>query len=113
MLGALGERPQSGRPIVAQLSATLADRELLLVFDNCKHIVAECAMLASTLMRESPRLRVLATSREALGVPGETVWLVPTLPSDAAVRLFEERARSASAREAAATRKRHEQHASR
>ena len=96
VLAALGERPQSGRPIVAQLSATLADRELLLVFDNCEHLVAECATLAGTLMRASPRLRVLATSREALGVPGETVWLVPTLPSDAAVRLFEERAYSAS-----------------
>ena len=96
VLSALGERAQSGRSVTAQLSATLADRELLLVFDNCEHLAAECAQLVSTLLRASPRLRVLATSREALGVPGETVWLVPTLATNTAVRLFTERARAVS-----------------
>ena len=94
VLAALGERAQSGRVVVSHLSAALADRELLLVLDNCEHLVVECARLAGTLLRALPRLHVLATSREALGVPGETVWPVPTLPSDAAVRLFEERARA-------------------
>ena len=93
-LSALGERAQSGRAVVAQLTATLADRELLLVFDNCEHLVADCAQLAATLLRASPRLRVLVTSREALNVAGEMVWPVPTLPNDSAIRLFEERARA-------------------
>lgn len=96
VLTALGERAQAGRTVVAQLIATLADRELLLVFDNCEHLVADCAQLATTLLRALPRLRVLATSREALNIPGEVVWLVPTLPNAEAVRLFENRGRAAS-----------------
>ena len=96
VLTALGERAQSGRTVISQLTGTLADRELLLVFDNCEHLVAECARLAATLLRASPRLRVLATSREALNVPGEVVWPVPTLPNEVAVHLFDERARAAS-----------------
>ena len=96
VLSALGERAQSGRTVVAQLTATLADRELLLAFDNCEHLVSDCAQLAATLLRASPRLRVLATSREALNVPGEVVWPVPTLPNESAIRLFEERARAAA-----------------
>ena len=96
VLSALGERAQSGRAATHQLSATLADRELLLVLDNCEHLVADVARLVTTLLRSAPRLRVLATSREALGVPGETVWPVPTLPTDVAMRLFEERARAVS-----------------
>ncbi len=94
VLTALGDRAQTGRTVTAQLVAALADRELLLVFDNCEHLVAECARLVSTLLRASPRLHVLATSREAFNVPGEVVWPVPTLPHDAAVRLFDERARA-------------------
>ena len=94
VLTALGDRAQTGRSVVEQLVAALSDRELLLVFDNCEHVVAECARLVSTLLRAAPRLHVLATSREALNVPGEIVWPVPTLPHDAAVRLFDERARS-------------------
>jgi non-specific serine/threonine protein kinase len=96
VLSALGERAQSGRAATTQLCATLADRELLLVLDNCEHIVAECAELASQVLRAAPRVRLLATSREALGVPGERVWPVPTLPAAAAVTLFEERARAVS-----------------
>jgi len=94
VLTALGERAQTGRTVTVQLVAALADRELLLVFDNCEHLVGECARLVSTLLRASPRLQVLATSREAFNVPGEAVWPVPTLPHDAAVRLFDERARA-------------------
>ena len=96
VLTALGERAMSGRAATAQLSATLADRELLLVLDNCEHLVAECAQLAHAVLRAAPRTRLLATSREALGLPGEIVWLVPTLPADAAVRLFAERASAAA-----------------
>jgi non-specific serine/threonine protein kinase len=96
VLAALGERAQSGRTVISQLTATIAEQELLLVLDNCEHLVADSAQLAVTLLRASPRLHVLATSREALNVPGEVVWPVPTLPNDSAIRLFDERARAAT-----------------
>jgi non-specific serine/threonine protein kinase len=51
----------------------------LIVLDNCEHLVAECASLVHSLLRECPGLRVLATSREALGVDGEVAWIVPPL----------------------------------
>ena len=58
---------------------TLRDRALLLVLDNCEHLIAACAELVEALLREAPALRILATSREALGVSGETVCRVPSL----------------------------------
>lgn len=61
------------------LAARLRDRDVLLVLDNCEHLVDACAQLAATLLRTCPRLRVLATSREALRIPGEVAWLVPPL----------------------------------
>ena len=81
-------------------------RELLLILDNCEHLIEACAGLAEALLRSCPDLRVLATSREALGVPGEThlaralaLPARPTAPTPAedlsryeAVRLFVERA---------------------
>lgn len=85
--------------------ARLHDRAFLLVLDNCEHLVDACAELVDTLLRACPRLHVLVTSREALGVPGERAWLVPplALPAAAAatgeleqydaVRLFVDRAR--------------------
>ncbi len=57
----------------------LADRSLLLVLDNCEHVIDAAAALAETLLTHCPRLRILATSREPLGVPGETVR--PSNPS--------------------------------
>ena len=71
----------------------LADRDLLLVLDNCEHVVAVCAELAAALLTACRDVRILATSRESLGVAGETVWpLEPLAPQDA-YRLFVERAR--------------------
>ncbi|MFE5938313.1 ATP-binding protein [Streptomyces sp. NPDC056470] len=72
----------------------LAPRSLLLVLDNCEHVVDAAAALAETLLTHCPHLRVLATSREPLGVPGETVRPVEPLPPDPAHRLFAERARA-------------------
>jgi predicted ATPase/DNA-binding SARP family transcriptional activator len=66
----------------------------LLVLDNCEHLVVACAELAETLLRACPRLTILATSREALGVASETAWLVPPLAGAEAVELFVDRARS-------------------
>ena len=98
----------SERSIVEVLSDYLRSRQLLLVLDNCEHLIAACAGLAETLLQAAPDLRILATSREALGIPGETVWRVPSLSlpdePDARVadtllqyeapRLFTERARA-------------------
>ena len=91
-----------------QLFDRLAEREMLLVLDNCEHVTADCAALAQQLLRRCPQLSVLVTSREPLQVAGERVWWVAPLglPSpddveqagaDAAesVRLFVERGRSA------------------
>ena len=75
------------------LARLLANRSLLLVLDNCEHLVDACAAIADTLLRASDTLRMLATSREALGVKGERAWLVPQLPADDAIALFVERAR--------------------
>ena len=76
---ATGVREDPGRPLLGTLAAALAPRRLLLVLDNCEHLVEGCARLADALLRACPRLRVLATSREALGVAGETAWRVPPL----------------------------------
>jgi predicted ATPase len=73
----LGE--QSGRSIEELLEASLQSRELLLVLDNCEHLLQACADLADRLLRVCPDVRILATSREALGMIGETVWPVSPL----------------------------------
>jgi predicted ATPase/DNA-binding CsgD family transcriptional regulator len=71
----------------------LVDRDMLLVIDNCEHVVDACAELASSLLGACGSLRILATSRESLGVSGETVWRLDSLGSEDARRLFVERAR--------------------
>jgi predicted ATPase/DNA-binding CsgD family transcriptional regulator len=71
----------------------LVDRDMLLVIDNCEHVVDSCAELASSLLGVCGSLRILATSRESLGVSGETVWRLDSLASEDARRLFVERAR--------------------
>jgi predicted ATPase/DNA-binding CsgD family transcriptional regulator len=71
----------------------LANRELLLVLDNCEHVIDACAELVAVLLGACPELRVLATSREALSISGETVWRLEPLGRDEARRLFVERAR--------------------
>jgi hypothetical protein len=77
--GALGVAEQPGRPLVDTLIAALRPRALLLVLDNCEHLLGACAALAAALLEACPHLRVLATSREPLGVAGEQVWRVPPL----------------------------------
>ena len=77
------------------LAAAIGTSELLLMLDNCEHLVRPCAEVTDYLLRACPRLRILATSREPLGVPGEVTWRVPSLAPSDAVRLFAERARQA------------------
>ena len=77
--GVLGVREQPGLSTVEALTRYLQDRKVLLLLDNCEHLVDACAVLVDALLPWCPRLRVLATSREALRVDGERVWTIPPL----------------------------------
>lgn len=81
----LGIREGPQRSAREALLETLRHRALLLVLDNCEHLIATCAELADALLREAPAARVLATSREALHVSGEVVFRVPSLSLPEAV----------------------------
>jgi predicted ATPase/DNA-binding SARP family transcriptional activator len=87
---ALGER--AAPDVLPRLRAALAGRELVLVLDNCEHLVDAAAQLVHELLTAAPGLHVLATSREPLGVPGEVLHPLGALPDDYATRLFTERA---------------------
>lgn len=87
---ALGVPEHPGRPTVTTLTGYLQRRDVLLVLDNCEHLIDAAAGLAATVLGASRQVRVLATSREPLHVPGEATWPVPpmTIPtSDAAVEV--------------------------
>ncbi|HST66202.1 MAG TPA: BTAD domain-containing putative transcriptional regulator [Mycobacteriales bacterium] len=71
---ALDVREQPDEPLPATLVAALRARRILVVLDNCEHVLDEAAALAATLLAGCPGLRVLATSREQLGIEGEAVW---------------------------------------
>jgi predicted ATPase/DNA-binding CsgD family transcriptional regulator len=86
---------EDGRPLTETLADALRAPAVLLVLDNCEHVVEECAKLTGLLLARCPRLRILATSREPLRMAGENVWRVPPLEPGEAVRLFLERARAA------------------
>ena len=103
---ALDVPEQPGRALAETLKTYLRAKNILIVLDNCEHLVSACAELAGALLRSCPNLRILATSREPLGVSGEVIWRVPPLsnPTSAsplsveevtkydAVRLFVDRA---------------------
>src|SRR5919202_5076504 len=102
---AVGVPERGGRPLLATLTEALRRRRALLLLDNCEHLIQACAELAETLLGACPDLRILATSREPLGLAGEMTWRVPSLTLPAppppppeqlseyeAVRLFIERA---------------------
>jgi non-specific serine/threonine protein kinase len=76
---AVGVREEPGRPVLATLADALRRKRLLLVLDNCEHLLDASARLADALLRACPRVHLLATSREALGIGGETPWRVPSL----------------------------------
>lgn len=103
----LGVGAESDRPLLAAVIQYLATRRALIILDNCEHLVAGVAGFAQVLLQACANVRILATSRELLGIPGEVAWPVPTLslPEDGvsaesasgseAIRLFVERAREA------------------
>lgn len=84
----------AGEPTLSALVCALADRATLLVLDSCEHAVAECAALLEPLLLGCPGVRVIATSREPLRVPGEVLFAVRPLPLGRAVELFADRARA-------------------
>ena len=84
-------------PDATRLAALIGDRELVIVLDNCEHLIDAAATLAEQLLRDCPRLRLVVTSREALRVSGETVWAVPPLSAVDAAQLFVARAHAAGA----------------
>jgi predicted ATPase/DNA-binding XRE family transcriptional regulator len=104
----LGLIDQAGRSVLNILTDFLQTKRALLILDNCEHLIQACAQLAETLLQACADLHILTTSREALGIAGETVYLVPTLttpdpmhatldilPQYEAVQLFVQCAQSA------------------
>jgi predicted ATPase/class 3 adenylate cyclase len=75
----LGLKEEPGKSIVQTLTEHLKDRRLLLLLDNCEHLLDGCARLVDTLLRQCPQVTILASSQEALGVGGEEAYRVPSL----------------------------------
>ena len=92
----LDVREQPHRSVPDTLADAVRARRLLLVLDNCEHLVDACAHLADGLLRTCPGLVIVATSREPLGVAGETIYRVPSLHDESAVALFTERVQRVS-----------------
>jgi predicted ATPase len=104
----LGITQQPGKTVSESVAAALEGRVRLLVFDNCEHVRDAAADLVEAVLAESATVRILATSREGLGVADEQLWLVPSLDvgagvDSAAVTLFVERAHSVASRFSVAT----------
>ena len=93
---ALGLPDQPGRSTMDTLLRFVRDRQMLVVLDNCEHLLDASAELVAALLGAAPRLTLLATSREPIGVAGEVSWRVPSLSlADEAIELFIDRARRA------------------
>jgi predicted ATPase/tRNA A-37 threonylcarbamoyl transferase component Bud32 len=107
--GVLKVKEEPNRPLIDSIVARWKEKNVLIVLDNCEHLVEACSKNAEHLLREVARLHILATSREALNAPGEITWRVPSLSlpesdqiedadrvreSSEAVRLFEDRAKA-------------------
>ena len=94
IVSVLGVTQQPGMTLAESVATALEDRVRLLVLDNCEHVLDAVADLVEIVLRRSATVRVLATSREGLGLGDEQVWRVRSLDVDTAVSLFVERARS-------------------
>ncbi|MBV8584241.1 MAG: adenylate/guanylate cyclase domain-containing protein [Candidatus Eremiobacteraeota bacterium] len=84
----------SARPPSEELAFALKEKTLLVILDNCEHLVAGAAQLVEQLLHRCPHVRFLATSREALGVHGERTYRMPSLDEATSIALFAERARA-------------------
>ena len=76
---ALGIAGQPGRPVLETLIDALVPQHVLIVLDNCEHLIGACAKTADIILRRCPRVHIIATSREPLGVGGETIYRVPSM----------------------------------
>jgi predicted ATPase len=92
----LGIRGAARDATTAAVRRYLSDRDVLLLLDNCEHVLDACAELCMTLLGACPNVRILATSREPLGLKGEAVWRLEPLSPQHSYRLFLERARERS-----------------
>lgn len=110
LAGTLGVREEPGQTVIQSLASQLRPKKLLLILDNCEHLLGTCAEVVSFLLRMCPQLCVMATSRESLNISGEAVFRVPSLATPdpnrdrtvldlmvfESVKLFVDRARSVS-----------------
>lgn len=92
--GALDVREVAGEPLLDTVVRVLHTRDVLIVLDNCEHVIDEAAQVAQRLLDQCHGVRILATSREPIGLPGESAMRVPSLDAAAAVQLFVDRARA-------------------
>ena len=106
----IGLRDEPQRPVIDMLCDYLHERKMLILLDNCEHLVDACARVADRILHAAPNVLILASSREALGIGGEVTYRVPslglpdlanlpsveTLDQYEAVRLFIDRARAAT-----------------
>jgi predicted ATPase/DNA-binding NarL/FixJ family response regulator len=90
-----GLREEFGRALIDTLTEQLRELDVLLVVDNCEQVLDAAAHVIEKLLQSCPQLRVLATSREPLGVAGEVAWRVPSLDTSTSVALFVDRAQDA------------------
>jgi predicted ATPase/class 3 adenylate cyclase len=94
----LGVREAPNRPLLETLAEYLEPRHVLLILDNCEHLLDEVRRIAAELLRKCPHLRLLATSREPLGIGGEQALRLPSLDASASTALFADRAAAADSR---------------
>ena len=91
----LGVTEEAGRPVLEALVKSVRDKSMLIVLDNCEHLLRASAEAAKQLLLAGPRVRILASSREALHVTGEATFHVPALATPQAIQLFVDRAQAA------------------
>ena len=94
ILNALELPEPPAQDVLSVVVDALRERTMLLVLDNCEHLVDACAAAADAILRQCPGVSILTTTREALGITGEQTWLVPPLDERDAIELFAERARA-------------------
>jgi predicted ATPase/DNA-binding XRE family transcriptional regulator len=76
---AMRHAPQRGRPVLETLLGALAPQDVVIVLDNCEHLISACSINAEAILRRCPKVRLMVTSREPLGIGGETIYRVPSL----------------------------------
>ncbi|HLI97982.1 MAG TPA: adenylate/guanylate cyclase domain-containing protein [Candidatus Baltobacteraceae bacterium] len=95
---AVGVAASPSRPALDAVIEFLKRRHLLLIIDNCEHVIEEARRVTAAILRAAPRVRILATSRESLNISGERIFRVPSLSLQPALQLFADRALSVDSR---------------